>query len=323
MTVGLELDAFTSGLRELVLSGRAAAPVLPGLPEELPRSAAMQLPGRLRALGIQLVPCLLWQTPGGPLLPLALRSAPHEPESWKALAEQARRRLSSPHPEASDDLARCLKHDLAAPLHGQAGLLEALLHTKDPGGDFQRMLELAFLNAQRLAASVEGLVDLLRIQSSPLALQTCDVSALCAQVLAELEASLLTRRQLQIEPGMQTRADAQALRAALRALLSNALKFGRSKVRVGLQRVPGFDVLCVEDDGAGFSIAHAQGLFRPFVRLHLQSEVQGLGLGLATVRAVAVRHGGWAWCDVGEPGCSAFLIALPNAARLEPNAARA
>ena len=118
---------------------------------------------------------------------------------------------------------------------------------------------------------------------------------------------------------MRLRGDRQLIKLALHQLLANACKFTQDtalpSIGVHMHALKGFDVMVVSDNGAGFSAAHAQKLFQPFERLHLPSEFAGQGMGLALVRRVAERHGGWAWADIGMPARTQFMLALPAEAR--------
>ena len=91
--------------------------------------------------------------------------------------------------------------------------------------------------------------------------------------------------------------DAALLRQLLAELLGNALKFtrGRDPARIAVTAEQGADgslVLRVQDNGAGFNPAQSAGLFGVFQRLHREAEFDGVGVGLAAVRAIAQRHGG-------------------------------
>jgi signal transduction histidine kinase len=83
---------------------------------------------------------------------------------------------------------------------------------------------------------------------------------------------------------------------ALRALIGNAWKFtGRTaqpSIRFHSEQRGGVTWFCLTDNGAGFDMAHAARLFKPFTRLHRQDEFPGHGMGLATAQVIVRRHGG-------------------------------
>lgn len=84
-----------------------------------------------------------------------------------------------------------------------------------------------------------------------------------------------------------------ALRRMLGNLVENALKYGmRARLRLGVSdRHAEVDV---DDDGPGIPEARQQQVFEPFFRLEgsRNRDTGGIGLGLATVRAIVLDHGG-------------------------------
>jgi light-regulated signal transduction histidine kinase (bacteriophytochrome) len=79
-------------------------------------------------------------------------------------------------------------------------------------------------------------------------------------------------------------------------LLENAWKFTsrnpQAVIEVGSAEAGGEPWYFVRDNGAGFKMAYADKLFKPFHRLHKDTEFPGTGIGLAIVHRIIQRHGG-------------------------------
>jgi light-regulated signal transduction histidine kinase (bacteriophytochrome) len=117
-----------------------------------------------------------------------------------------------------------------------------------------------------------------------------------------------------VAPGLVAHGDARLVGVLLENLLGNSWKFTRkvrnATITVGRQGPPGEAVFTVQDNGAGFDMAHAGKLFQPFQRLHHASEFEGTGIGLATVQRIVQRHGGRVWVE-SRPGMgSTFYFTL-------------
>ena len=127
------------------------------------------------------------------------------------------------------------------------------------------------------------------------------------------------------QQGLRVTGDQQLLRIALVNLLANAFKFTlhttRARVEISGRREG--ENLCVQvrDNGAGFDPEHADRLFRPFQRLHAESEFAGIGIGLTTVQRVIRRHGGSITASGGIGHGASFSFTLPAATA--PDAATA
>jgi len=169
-----------------------------------------------------------------------------------------------------------------------------------------------------MGALIDDLLGLSRVSRQELLRSAVDVSALAAEVAAELRAEEPARQvELSVAPGMTAVADQVLLRIILRELLANAWKFtaGRDPAHVEVGRAGGDDTetaFFVSDDGAGYDARFAGHLFGAFQRLHPSADYPGNGIGLATVQRLVARHGGSVWAD-GRPGKGAtFWFTLPD-----------
>jgi light-regulated signal transduction histidine kinase (bacteriophytochrome) len=112
----------------------------------------------------------------------------------------------------------------------------------------------------------------------------------------------------QIEELPTVEADPGLIKIAVTNLVSNAVKFTRTRdkatIRIRPAESDGQVGLAVEDNGVGFKMAYAGKLFGMFQRLHRTDEFEGNGAGLAVVQRIVHKHGGRVWAE-GEPDSGA------------------
>ena len=129
----------------------------------------------------------------------------------------------------------------------------------------------------------------------------------CARVDADLDAGA---GPLEL-PGV-----AKLLRRALRNLLENARRYSQGQITVALRRSGGMAEVRVSDCGPGVPPDQRERIFEPFYRLPGASErAGGVGLGLALVRSIALRHNGSVRCEERPDGArgACFVLVLPLA----------
>ncbi len=218
-----------------------------------------------------------------------------------------------------DAFAYAVSHDLRGPLRALNGFSQALIEEAPAslGDDARMYLTQIGAASLRMGALIDGILALSRSTRGELVREMVDASALAVRHLETLRRTDPTRTVVwSVEPGLTLRGDPRMLDAAIGNLLENAWKYtskvADARIRVYGGASPGQARFCVEDNGAGFDMAHAQRLFKPFQRLHRQEEFPGMGIGLATVARIARRHGG----DIeahGVPGEGArFCLVLPD-----------
>jgi signal transduction histidine kinase len=112
---------------------------------------------------------------------------------------------------------------------------------------------------------------------------------------------------------LNAQADADLVQVLLENLIGNAWKFTapRKGAEIHINQEPGINgAFFVRDNGAGFDSSKADRLFQPFQRLHQASEFEGTGIGLATVRRIALRHGGRVWATSSPGQGATFFFTL-------------
>ena len=157
--------------------------------------------------------------------------------------------------------------------------------------------------------------------------ETLDLTGLAAEECSRVNAEL--QAELQPQPGahrgtpsrdhsLTVQGSARLLRRLIRNLLENAKRYGNgdislelAQIRVGSQPLA---VIKVNDRGPGVPAGQRERIFEPFYRLPGASEREGgVGLGLALVKSISLRHGGSVRCEARPGGGASFVVELPMA----------
>ncbi len=213
-----------------------------------------------------------------------------------------------------------VSHDLRAPLRRIDGFSRILLEDYADKLDEAGIASLRRVrtSSQDMAQLIEDLLNLSKVTRSELQSTPVNLSELACSVAVELQATEPDRRvEWAIEPDMVApKADFHLLRIVFQNLFNNAWKFVRKqaapKIEFGATQREGLPVWYLRDNGAGFDMAQAHRLFKPFQRLHAASEFPGTGIGLATVRRIIHRHGGRVWAEGAVGKGATFYFTIPG-----------
>jgi signal transduction histidine kinase len=238
--------------------------------------------------------------------------------------EQAARAEAEAANRAKDEFLATLSHELRTPLTAILGWARLLRAGNLPAGTVGGALETIERNAKSQSQLIDDLLDVSRIVTGKLRLDTRPVEigrVIEAAVESVRPAARAKNIRLEVELGPlggPLLGDAGRLQQVAWNLLSNAVKFTPEGGRVGvlLRRAGSHAEVKVEDTGQGIGADFLPHVFDRFrqadgstTRTH-----GGLGLGLAIARHLVELHGGAISADSeGEGRGASFTVRLPLA----------
>jgi PAS domain S-box-containing protein len=214
--------------------------------------------------------------------------------------------------------ASVLAHDLREPLvaiDGFSSLLVERAELADEPALFAGRIRANSTRALELLSSI--LADARGTGGSPSG--RVELDEVVAWVLDALDDRIdRTGASVTTDPLPAVRGDESLLRQALLNLVANALKFGGDErgVRVHVSAVEtdaGVE-LRVDDAGPGVLPADREAIFEEGVRAQREVDrgIDGTGIGLATVREIARRHGGDVAVGDADLGGARFVLRLSS-----------
>lgn len=252
----------------------------------------------------------------------ALRRAMADRDSLLASERSARaeaERLS----HMKDEFLATLSHELRTPMTTIIGWTSLLRRRPAMGeGEVKAAVDTIHRNAQAQAQIIDDLLDMSRIISGKVRLQTeaLDLQELvqgAAEGIRPAAAAKHIAVSVTVDAGGGLVAgDVARLQQVLWNLLTNALKFTppHGSIRIALQRSEGAMEIQVRDSGAGIQSSFLPHVFERFRQADGSTtrEHGGLGLGLSIVRNLVELHGGSVSAHSDGVGQGAtFTVRLP------------
>lgn len=239
------------------------------------------------------------------------------------ISEQVRaRREAETANRTKDEFLATLSHELRTPLNAILGWSRLLGDERLDKDEEKRAIEAIQRNAQLQAQLIEDILDVSRIISGKLRLETrpTDLAAVVeAAVESVLPAAQAKNIRLQrvLDSGTNlVSGDPNRLQQVIWNLLSNAIKFTpkEGRVQVRLERVNSHIEIVVTDTGIGIPADVLPYVFDRFRQADSTTtrNYGGLGLGLAIVRHLVEMHGGTVTAESNGNGeGSTFTVELP------------
>jgi two-component system, chemotaxis family, CheB/CheR fusion protein len=234
--------------------------------------------------------------------------------------EQFARQQAETANRAKDEFLANLSHELRNPLTPILGWAQVLRSGKLKEADAIRAIEVIERSARAQSQLIEDILDISRITSGKLALDTSSID-LQLVVEAALEGVQLSAAAKNIQIVSQLSCatvlgDAARLQQVVWNLLSNAIKFtpAGGRVEITLSAIDDRAQLQISDTGKGIRAEFLPYIFDRFHQGDASTTKanQGLGLGLSIVRHLVELHGGTVQADSpGEGQGTTMTLRLP------------
>ena len=212
-----------------------------------------------------------------------------------------------------------VSHDLRAPLRHISGFVDLLNNNNSTQLDSKglRFLNIITESAHEMGNLIDALLTFSRLSRTELQRVKINSKNIVSRALKTFSDELICRTvKINISDLPDEMGDENLINQVWVNLISNALKYSRNKekavIDIGGKVENGEVIFHIKDNGAGFDMKYVDKLFRVFQRLHKERDFEGIGIGLANVNRIIVRHGGKCWAESKVGKGATFLFSVPN-----------
>ncbi len=209
-----------------------------------------------------------------------------------------------------------ITHEIRTPLTLIKGPLDNILAKDRLDPRIARDLNIMSRNTDRLLVLVNQLLDFQKIEKQNLSLDLTkqNVASILEEVYSRFSTSISQQHKdcsIDIrDRDLYALVDAEAFTKIISNMLSNAMKYSDSRIRISLCRSGESFCLSVSNDGELISPDKREAIFAPFFRGTSVSDKTGTGIGLYLARSLAeLQHGTLTMGpDTGE---NEFVLKMP------------
>ena len=195
-----------------------------------------------------------------------------------------------------------VSHELRSPLTSMKGFLEAMQDGTIGPDDYDKYIGIVLSETRRMAAMVNDLLDLARIESgrTALKLEIFDINELIRRTLLTFEARIYEKTmEIEVKFAQEqyyVEADSAQISQVLRNIIDNAIKYSpdHSHLRIATYAMGREVYVSIADSGQGIpesDIPHVFDRFYKVEKAHTPSKQSGTGLGLSIVKRIIDQHG--------------------------------
>ncbi len=209
-------------------------------------------------------------------------------------------------------------HDLKAPLLSIDGFANLLKEEIQPISSSQRQnyLERISRNSRQMMERLTQLKQFINIGTIPEEKEQLLLYEILQDILHTFELALKKFKvEIEIKPEAQTLYFyRRRLQDVLTNLIDNAIKYSAHNpqplLRISVSKPSERIHFCIEDTGTGIDPIHHEKIFTLFYRA--QTDVMGMGIGLASVHKIVTEAGGKIWVESAKGKGTKIHFTLPR-----------
>jgi signal transduction histidine kinase len=225
-----------------------------------------------------------------------------------------------------DRFAFMASHDMQEPLRKIRTFsdLISIKHKDQLDADGLAKLKTIQKAAERMQGLIKDILTFSKVSNETEPFVVSDLGSLVNEVLDELDGAIREKdAKVELSPLPSVPVNPVLIKSLFLNLIGNAIKYSKPNVPPEIKiycdnleadengTQPHHFRIFIKDNGIGFDQKYAEQIFDMFKRLHVHTEYEGTGIGLALCKQIMEKHNGYINAVSSENEGATFIISLP------------